>query len=436
MYCIRTNRFEIDIRALAIAMALGAFGLTGCEPPPANTALQANNARVSETPAAAPTADPQVPITLAVLDAMLADDEFVREAKSRASLTDEELQKLRDVARDEVLTLSEEGSNDVRSVGSAAQKARKGVAEIIGNERADLLIAVAQRYWTGSGGELASAKPGQVPTDTRVVVNIPAFRLDLFQEGKLLRSYKIGVGYPEFPLPVGLRRAKAIIFNPTWTPPDEPWVRGKVQPGKTVEAGSKLNPLGPIKIPIGLPSLIHGGKSPDRLGTFASHGCVGLTNSQVQEFAAQLSAVAGKPLSLEQVKAYEKQKTDTEEFELPESIPVELRYETILVQDGTVQIFRDIYERGTNTEEELRRVLAAFDVSLEELEAGIREQLLKALESMAIDARGRPVDPSSSNSNANQTGSVTRNIKGQKVVTVQVPTLQGKGYPAPVGERF
>ena len=112
--------------------------------------------------------------------------------------------------------------------------------------------------------------------------------MDLFEDGKLVKSYKIGIGYPEFPLPTGLRKAETIIFNPTWTPPDEPWVEspgGKIKIGERIEAGDKLNPLGSIKIPIGLPSLIHGGKAPAKLGGFASHGCVGLTNAQVKDFA-------------------------------------------------------------------------------------------------------------------------------------------------------
>jgi lipoprotein-anchoring transpeptidase ErfK/SrfK len=113
--------------------------------------------------------------------------------------------------------------------------------------------------------------------------------MDVFQDGKLLKTYRVGIGYPEFPLPTGMRKADTIIFNPTWTPPDEPWVKGKVKPGQKVEAGSKLNPLGPIKIPIGLPSLIHGGKAVARLGNFASHGCVGLTNAQVQDFSLVLA---------------------------------------------------------------------------------------------------------------------------------------------------
>ena len=155
--------------------------------------------------------------------------------------------------------------------------------------------------------------------------------MDLFQDGKLVKSYKVGIGYPEFPLPQGMRKAEKIIFNPTWTPPDEPWVKGKVKAGETVKAGDKLNPLGPIKIPIGLPSLIHGGKNPARLGTFASHGCVGLTNPLIQDFSLELAKISGTELTNEDVKKFEKQNTETKNFKLENSIPVELRYETIVV---------------------------------------------------------------------------------------------------------
>src|SRR5215510_11114455 len=53
--------------------------------------------------------------------------------------------------------------------------------------------------------------PNAIPQDTRIVVNIPAFRMDLFRDGTLVKSYKIGIGYPEFPLPRGFRKAEMII---------------------------------------------------------------------------------------------------------------------------------------------------------------------------------------------------------------------------------
>ncbi len=74
--------------------------------------------------------------------------------------------------------------------------------------------------------------PNAVPKDTRVVVNIPAHRMDVFRDGTLLKSYKVGIGYAEYPLPRGLRKAETIIFNPTWTPPNEPWVSRRGSAGR------------------------------------------------------------------------------------------------------------------------------------------------------------------------------------------------------------
>jgi hypothetical protein len=256
--------------------------------------------------------------------------------------------------------------------------------------------------------------------------------MDVFRDGKLTKTYKIGIGYPEFPLPTGVREAKEIIFNPSWTPPDEPWVKGKFSPGKKVEAGSKLNPLGLIKIPIGLPSLIHGGKDPARLGTFASHGCVGLTNSMVQDFALEIAALGGTSLSLNDVKAHAKTKDETKNVKLTSPVPVELRYETIVVEDGKVRVFRDVYELGTNTEENLRKVLSNFGVSFDSLSDSEKSELKDAILRMAVDAKGNMVAGNAENGN-NSSGRVTRSIKGAKEVVVDVAALKGKGYPAAVG---
>src|SRR5690349_19700876 len=247
--------------------------------------------------------------------------------------------------------------------------------------------------------------PNAVPTDTRVVVNIPAFRMDLFQNGSLVKSYKVGIGYPQFPLPQGLRKAQQIIFNPTWTPPDSPWVANmkNATPGETIEPGSKDNPLGPIKIPIGLPSLIHGGKSPARIGKFASHGCVGLTTAQIKDFSALLMDAAGNQVSPDQIAQYLEDKTKTKSVKLDKVIPVELRYETIVLEDSKLHIYKDVYAQHTNTEENLRKVLEAQGSRLEDLSEQQRQQAVAALKTQP-----------------------------KNDVVIDVPQLAQKGYPVAV----
>src|SRR4030095_1043323 len=160
--------------------------------------------------------------------------------------------------------------------------------------------------------------------------------------------------------------------------------------GERIEAGDKLNPLGPIKIPIGLPSLIHGGKAPAKLGGFASHGCVGLTSLQVQDFAKRLAQLGGAQISDEQIAEYQKNKTETRTVKLDQAVPVEMRYETITVEDGKLHIYRDVYDRGTNTEENLRNVLKTYGVTLDQLSDSKRAEVIRALGQMARDAGGNP----------------------------------------------
>jgi lipoprotein-anchoring transpeptidase ErfK/SrfK len=443
---------SMKLKFILLAVSL-AFFAAGCAPqqtvtnnqPPANTNTAAAPT-ATPTPQATPAQTAYLPVTLPVLDAMFADENFADELKSKLNLSDEQIEKLKQTAREATANLDE---TDEGSTVAATRRAEEQIRGIIGEEKTRELAQMIGQRWAGedaSAFAAAGAKPNSVPTDTRVVVNAPAYRMDVFRDGQLVKTYKIGIGYPEFPLPTGLRRASEIIFNPTWTPPDEPWVKGKVQPGKTVEAGSKLNPLGPIKIPIGLPSLIHGGKAEARLGNFASHGCVGLTNQLVQDFSLVLAQISNTQLTAEDVKNYEKQKTETKNVKLAAPVPVELRYETIVVEDGKLKIFRDVYERGTNTEENLRKVLESHGVSFDQLTEQERAQILDGLKQMAVDAVGEPVAPNANanvnantannankkNENSNSSGKVTRNIKGKKEVVFQLAALQGKGYPAPV----
>lgn len=420
--------------------------------PAANTNAKSAEPATPAPPAAATVnAPPNLqPVTLPVLDAFFAQENFAGELKSKLQLSDEQVIRLRTIARQETAKLRE-GTEEDQSSGKATaarEHAYKETKAAIGEEKTQQLIAFVNERWSGGDSNVgtppaapstaANRDPNVAPSDKRVVVNAPAFRMDLFEDGRLIKSYKIGIGYPEFPLPAGLRKADTIIFNPTWTPPDEPWVESpnsKVKVGEKVAAGDKLNPLGPIKIPIGLPSLIHGGKAPSKLGTFASHGCVGLTSPQVQDFARRLAQLSGSQISEEQIAEYRKNKTETKPVKLAKPVPVELRYETITVEDGKLHIYRDVYERGTNTEENLNKVLQTYGVALDQLSDSKRAETLQGLSLMARNAGGKPVTDATDSADSPKgkgtatSGKVTRMIKE---VVIEIEALAGKGYPAPV----
>jgi len=443
----------------------------GCVVTPTN---QSNNNAGSplSSPAASPSpanekATNTQPLTLPVLDAFFADESFPELLKTRLQLTDDQVTKLKQLAHAETAKLNEASAGTTEGETAAARAtAQEKISAIIGEEKTQQLATLVGEQWSGASENTAATKssgtsnptnakefaanaPNAVPTDSRIVINAPAFRMDVFDGGRLVKSYKVGIGYPEFPLPTGLRKATTIIFNPTWTPPDEPWVaRMKVNVGEKIEAGSKLNPLGPIKIPIGGPSLIHGGKSPAKLGTFASHGCVGLTTPQVQDFAKLLAQIGGARLSDDDLARYARDKTETKQLRLSNPVPVELRYETIVVEDGKLHIYRDVYDQDTNTEENLRDVLAAAGIKFEDLTQAEQTQVLDALQQMS----GKSTAKIRSNAIANQSSSAIalaspanskdkkssatkkspRAARNQKEIVIEIAALQGKGYPAPV----
>ncbi|WP_293888371.1 MULTISPECIES: L,D-transpeptidase [unclassified Sphingobacterium] len=417
------------------------FVFTGCRD--RNTKNQPAGKEVSKMKEQAENTD----FTLAFLNALFYEEDFESSLKSQLQLSQRQIADLKVAASTAVEKLSEEDEPSSKSFKESINQATTQIVKILGNQKAaQFFHFITARY--NDGKNTLPIEPNHIPEDTRIIVNGPAFRMDVFQQGKLVKTYSIAIGYPEFPLPTGVRKATNIIFNPTWTPPDEPWVKGKVSPGEKVPAGSKLNPLGPIKIPIGMPSLIHGGKDVSKLGAFASHGCVGLTDGQVQDFTKFLSLVAGNPISAEAIANYEKKDTKTETVKLKQPVLVELRYETIVAQDGGLHIFRDVYERGTNTIENATRVLDKYNIKLEKLSEQERTSLMKGLEDMNQDARGNKIagvdNPESSSTgdsakeraadkeSRKDKGQVTKKVVGQKEIVVRIAALKGKGYPLPV----
>jgi lipoprotein-anchoring transpeptidase ErfK/SrfK len=390
---------------------------TGCAPAPNNSNTTVSTTQPSPSPSASPsptnTESASVEVTLPLLDALLTDDKFVARLKKDAKVSDEQVESIKRASSAAIAGLRETNAEESEDTnGNPRERAAEELRSILGEEKAREVARVANDYWSkgdtseASNDNLQMLKgPNAVPTDTRVVVNIPAFRMDVFKDGSLLKSYKVGIGYPQFPLPLGLRKAQQIIFNPTWTPPDSPWVAKmkNVAPGETVEAGDKDNPLGPIKIPIGLPSLIHGGKSPAKIGKFASHGCVGLTNAQIKDFAVLLAQASNTQDVPTKMASYLEDETKTQTIKLNQVVPVELRYETIVIEDGKLHIYRDVYAQDTNTEENLRRVLEANGLKLEDLSEQQRTQILSAL-----------------------------NSKPKKEVVIDLGTVAQKGYPAPI----
>ena len=81
-----------------------------------------------------------------------------------------------------------------------------------------------------------------------------------------------------------------------------------------------------------------------------------------------------------EISQYLEDKTETKSVKLKKVIPVELRYETIVLEDGKLHIYKDVYAQDANAEDNLRRVLEANGARLEDLQrisADKRSRLLR-----------------------------------------------------------
>jgi hypothetical protein len=199
--------------------------LTSCAPAPSNSNTTVSQQQASPSPTASPSPSPassdtaSVQVTLPLLDALLTDEKFVDRAKQNLKLSEQQIESLKRVSSEDVARLRESNAEDVDfSDGNPRERAEQELRSALGEQKARELASFANEYWSkgdpaeASNGTVEMLKgPNAVPSDTRVVVNIPAFRMDLFQDGSLVKSYKVGIGYPEFPLPQGLRKAQQII---------------------------------------------------------------------------------------------------------------------------------------------------------------------------------------------------------------------------------
>ena len=228
---------------------------------------------------------------------------------------------------------------------------------------------------TGGTIEKTALAPGE--GNLKITVNVPAFQMTLWQNGKEVKTYPIGVGLKAYPIYVGFREASAVIWNPVWVPPDSDWVHES----KTVKAGEIIlptdarNPLGKMKIPLGYGYLIHQAKGAGDLGSLVSHGCVRVMQADLYDLADKIIAARELDITKEQI-TEARQTKETFTAELEPIIPVEITYDTIVVEAGKLRIYPDVYERKTNTVENLRAELKSSGVDQTNLDDATLEKML------------------------------------------------------------
>lgn len=110
-----------------------------------------------------------------------------------------------------------------------------------------------------------------------VVVSLPDRRLALVEDGQVKRVYTVAVGKASTPSPTGSFTILARVTNPTY------YHDGKiVPPGPANPVGDRW--MGLSKAGFG----IHGTNAPRSIGRAASHGCIRMAQTDLEQLFAQV----------------------------------------------------------------------------------------------------------------------------------------------------
>ena len=128
----------------------------------------------------------------------------------------------------------------------------------------------------------------------RIVISIPDRKLVLFEGETVLKTYDVAVGKPSTPSPRGEFTIINHVQNPTW-----------YGPGVVVPPG-KNNPLGTRWMGLSAKGYgIHGTNEPSSIGKAASHGCIRMRQSDLEELFELVNVSVTVELTIEKSFAVE-----------------------------------------------------------------------------------------------------------------------------------
>ncbi len=230
-----------------------------------------------------------------------------------------------------------------------------------------------------TGGQIEKTVLVLGDPNIKITINVPAFQMTLWQGGKEVKSYPIGVGMLEFPIAISLREASSIEWNPVWIPPSSDWIEksSTVKPGEIILPTDPRNPLGKLKIPLGYGYLLHQAKGASDMGSLVSHGCIRVMQADLYDLAEKIVAARSLDVSATSIAAA-KRNRKTLVVPLAPTVPVEITYDTIVVEAGRLNIYPDVYERKLNTIDNVRKELRTSNVDDDRLTDAVIKRMIAA----------------------------------------------------------
>ena len=146
-------------------------------------------------------------------------------------------------------------------------------------------------------------------------------------------------------------------------------------PGEVIKASDPRNPLGKMKIPLGDRYLIHQAAKVTDVGNLVSHGCVRMPLPDLYDLADKIIAARSANVSPKRIAAAKRSKR-TLVVQLDAPVPVDINYDTLVVEGGVLHIYPDVYNRRTNLPRHLRAELESSGVDVSNLNDNMIKRML------------------------------------------------------------
>lgn len=222
--------------------------------------------------------------------------------------------------------------------------------------------------------------PSTPEVTAKLVVNIPARKVQLYNDGQLVYAFPVAVGTNQYKTPTGPRALRQIIWNPWWIPPpDSAWAKDakRTPPGPG-------NPLGIVKLDLGGAILMHGTNKEYTVGTVASHGCMRMHKEDVKKLAWWIQSHYTTKNDPALLKEYAKNGSTSYYVNLPRPVPVTIEYEVVQVDRKMVMANPDVYGRGGNLKKKVYEAIQEQGYDTERVDDFALEKLLQKSQSQSI----------------------------------------------------
>jgi hypothetical protein len=219
---------------------------------------------------------------------------------------------------------------------------------------------------------------GPITAGQSMEINLAAQELRTYENGRLVKTYKVAVGAIDHQSPEGQRAITHIVWNPWWNPPaHSAWAKDY----KATPPGAE-NPMGPVKMDIGSLYFIHGNNDPISIGHAVTHGCIRLLDEDAETIARWIQHGAAKGLNWNHFESTVASGTANYQVNLDHPVPVRIYYGPVEVKNNKIYVYKDVYQRynGNDRERMIEDKLVAMGIPLKDIRTKVLARDVKQME--------------------------------------------------------